>query len=273
MTLLPEEQFGIVVVHHLEGGNLRFALKRAILNRFFPDRGSPVRVNPVTSDLGPYTGMYLANNYCRTCSGGAENAQRFEITRDQDGWLRLWDSRWAETEPLLFVNEDGRRKIGFKRDAAGTIVAVSAGSWRVLERAPAPRGGAASPAATDSVEIHGAALDYIEGWYTGDAPRMERALHPDLAKRIVTTDSSGRSRLSHTGALALVQSTRRGGGSSIPPETRREEVTLLDMYGGAASVRIRAATWVDYLHLAKFNGRWVIVNVLWERDAGAEGSR
>jgi hypothetical protein len=22
--------------------------------------------------------------------------------------------------------------------------------------------------------------------------------------------------------------------------------------------------WIDYMHIAKFNGRWVIVNVLWE---------
>lgn len=26
------------------------------------------------------------------------------------------------------------------------------------------------------------------------------------------------------------------------------------------------ATWIDYMHLAKWNGRWVIVNVLWEND-------
>ncbi len=30
-----------------------------------------------------------------------------------------------------------------------------------------------------------AALDYFEGWFDGDATRMERALHPDLAKRLL----------------------------------------------------------------------------------------
>ena len=25
-----------------------------------------------------------------------------------------------------------------------------------------------------------------------------------------------------------------------------------------------ASDWIDYLHVAKWNGRWVIVNVLWE---------
>jgi hypothetical protein len=29
-------------------------------------------------------------------------------------------------------------------------------------------------------------------------------------------------------------------------------------------VKVVAADWINYLHLAKFNGRWVIVNVLWE---------
>ena len=31
-----------------------------------------------------------------------------------------------------------------------------------------------------------------------------------------------------------------------------------------ASVRIIFAEWVDYAHMVRFNGRWVIVNVLWE---------
>ncbi len=35
---------------------------------------------------------------------------------------------------------------------------------------------AQSPA--DTAAIRTAALDYIEGWYTADVSRMERALHP-----------------------------------------------------------------------------------------------
>jgi hypothetical protein len=53
-------------------------------------------------------------------------------------------------------------------------------------------------AAADSAAIRRVALDYIEGWYTGDAARMERALHPDLAKRIVESDArNGGSVLGH----------------------------------------------------------------------------
>ena len=40
----------------------------------------------------------------------------------------------------------------------------------------------------DSAAIRTTALDYIEGWYEGSSERMERALHPELAKRIVNTN-------------------------------------------------------------------------------------
>jgi hypothetical protein len=119
--------------------------------------------------------------------------------------------------------------------------------------------------AADSAAIKAPALDYIEGWYAGDGDRMERSLHPDLAKRIINTNpANGRNSLGHQSAMTLVQSTRRGGGKDAPPAKVRKDVRILDIFGNTASVRIDAGEWVDYLHVAKWNGRWVIVNVLWE---------
>jgi len=118
--------------------------------------------------------------------------------------------------------------------------------------------------AADSSGIRQAALDYIEGYYEGDGARMERALHPELAKRIVRTNEQGRSQLGQMSAMSLVLGTRAGGGKDIPAANRRKDVRILDIYQNAASAKIDASDWVDYLHLAKWNGRWVIVNVLWE---------
>lgn len=119
---------------------------------------------------------------------------------------------------------------------------------------------------TDRAAIKQTALDYIEGWYEGDAERMERALHPDLAKRIVRVNPDNKkfNRLDQMSAMGLVQNTRRGGGKQTPKEKQLKEVTILDVFENAASVKIVASDWIDYLHVAKFNGRWVIVNVLWE---------
>ena len=118
--------------------------------------------------------------------------------------------------------------------------------------------------AADSAAIRQTALDYIQGWYTGDGARMERALHPELAKRIVRSDSLGRYRLDTQSAMTLVQNTRNGGGKETPEANRLDDVRILDIYRNAASVRIDASNWIDYLQVAKWRGRWVIVNVLWE---------
>ena len=116
----------------------------------------------------------------------------------------------------------------------------------------------------DADAIRAACLDYIEGWYAADAARMERALHPDLAKRIVLRDEKGRMRLQQMSAMGLVQGTRTGGGKDTPAAAQQKEVTVLDVFENAASARIVASGWVDYLHLARWNGEWKIVNVLWE---------
>jgi hypothetical protein len=40
-------------------------------------------------------------------------------------------------------------------------------------------GTAGAQTAADSAAIRATALDYVEGWYAGDAARMEKSLHPD----------------------------------------------------------------------------------------------
>ena len=126
-------------------------------------------------------------------------------------------------------------------------------------------GPAMAQSASDSAGIRSAALDYIEGWYTGDASRMERALHPELAKRMVQDDpKSHKSVLDQMGAKELVRYTREGGGRDTPSAQRQADVSILDIYRGAASAKVIAKDWVDYLHLARWNGKWQIVNVLWE---------
>jgi hypothetical protein len=127
-----------------------------------------------------------------------------------------------------------------------------------------PLAGAQAQTAADSAGIRQAALDYIEGYYAGDGARMERALHPELAKRIVRTGPTGQQRLDQMSALTLINITRSGGGKDTPPAEQHKDVTILDIYQNAASAKVYASGWVDYLHLGKWNGRWVIVNVLWE---------
>ena len=111
-----------------------------------------------------------------------------------------------------------------------------------------------------------AALDYAEGWYTGDGDRMARAVHPELVKRILVTDTAtGRAFVQTMGASALVNGARHGYGKSTPAERQQKDVRILDVFGNAAVAKVVMADWIDYLQLVRADGRWQIVNVLWER--------
>jgi hypothetical protein len=122
----------------------------------------------------------------------------------------------------------------------------------------------AGPGGADS-GIKKTALDYAEGWYDGDAARMEKALHPDLAKRVLMPDPrSGKGRVEQMSAMTLVQFTRNGFGKSTPSDQRKAEVKVLDVYGNAASVKLEMHDWIDYMHMVRLGGEWKIVNVLWE---------
>lgn len=124
--------------------------------------------------------------------------------------------------------------------------------------------GRANPA--DAEAVKATAMDYIQGYYQGDAERMERSLHPDLAKRTPVINAQGRTGIQHMGALALVQAARAGRGRSVPEEKRIAEFTLHELDGGIAVGKLVSANFTDWFHFAKVNDRWVIVNVIWRMN-------
>jgi hypothetical protein len=133
----------------------------------------------------------------------------------------------------------------------------------IMMLAAAPSAYGQSP--EDSAAVREAALDYIEGWYEGNAERMDKALHADLAKRAVRPHpQTGGSLLTHLTESMMVEFTKAGGGSNTPPEDVHNEVVILDIYNNIASVRAESLHFVDYLHIVKWNDEWVILNVLWE---------
>ncbi len=127
--------------------------------------------------------------------------------------------------------------------------------------------------------IERSAYDYMEGWFTGDARRMRRALHPQLAKRgLVIDPETGEPTNEFYGSTAeqLVRYTEDGGESQwtdIPydPEQGREnfDVKVLEVYRNVATVRIWSRAYVEYLQLGNFGAAgWKIVNTLYAMTEG-----
>jgi hypothetical protein len=119
----------------------------------------------------------------------------------------------------------------------------------------------------DRAAIRQAALDYAEGYYEGSAERMARAVHPALLKRgLLPPGEKDRSlRLMNAEMLIDLTDSARG----RPSGDRHLDFALFDLGDAVASARIFTDQWNDYLLLAKQDGRWRIVSVLWQVPASA----
>jgi hypothetical protein len=123
---------------------------------------------------------------------------------------------------------------------------------------------AGTVSAADDAAIRKVVLDYAEGWYTGDAVRMERALHPELVKRAILRDEkTGRPYVQPTSASAMVRMTESGVGKLKPGEVMDNQIEVLDVYGDAAAAKALSPHYLDYVQLVRWQGEWKILNVLW----------
>lgn len=146
----------------------------------------------------------------------------------------------------------------------GVVTVMLVAATCSAQIAPAQQAGRNNATETDLAAIRQTALDYLEGWYECNAKRMERALHPNLAKRISYHDADGDAILEEMSALELVQKTRSHcNGKPTPKDQQQKSITIFDVYQDMASVKVEFTGWVDYVHMTKYKGRWVIANVLW----------
>lgn len=115
----------------------------------------------------------------------------------------------------------------------------------------------------DEAAIVDVVRDYYEGWYDSDAARMERALHPALAKRgleqILDPELP-----KITTAARMIELTANGEGESDGAD-RTLDISVHDVYRDIASVTVRAAVYHEYIQLARTPEGWRIVNVLWQQ--------
>ncbi len=120
--------------------------------------------------------------------------------------------------------------------------------------------------AEDRVAIQQAILDYAEGLYTVDPSRIERSVHPELAKVGFWRPSADAwyrtTRQDYDEMVKLAQTWNEDG--HVNARTAPRDIVLLDMMDQTASAKLVAEWGIDYLHLAKIEGRWVIMNVIWQ---------
>ena len=110
-----------------------------------------------------------------------------------------------------------------------------------------------------------AVLDYVEGIYEVDHKRIERSVHPELAKRGFYVKKG---ETAYTGTpmtfAQLVELAKSYNKNGRVPKDAPKEVVIFDVLDQTASAKLTAVWGIDYMHLAKYDGKWMIVNILWQ---------
>ena len=85
-------------------------------------------------------------------------------------------------------------------------------------------------------------------------------MHPALAERKVVDPSSSTLDLDENTFEELLEVVAQG---PDEPVERVWKAEVLDVSGDIASGKVTAAWWDTYLHLARFDDSWMIVNILY----------
>jgi hypothetical protein len=125
----------------------------------------------------------------------------------------------------------------------------------------------------DTLAIRKAALDYVEGWATGNVERIQSAVSPELSKRRVAAAGNLVYVQDMSRSLLCISALGNKQGVRMPDLTTGkemlQEIKVLDIEGTNASAKTWNAKYgfFDYIHLSKAGGKWMIVNVLWDMSA------
>jgi hypothetical protein len=115
----------------------------------------------------------------------------------------------------------------------------------------------------DEDAVRSVVMDYVEGWFEGDARRMERALHPQLVKRCRGIEGDDPDALETLSAREMIDATADGVGRREDAADRRIEIRIDYLSGEVASVQCFCHRYVDLLHLIDMPDGWKIVNAAW----------
>ena len=117
----------------------------------------------------------------------------------------------------------------------------------------------------DRKAVERAVLDYVEAIYEVKPELVDRSVHRELAKRGYMRGEDGTYREAPmTFAQLRSLAERWNAQGRVNAKTARKEVVVLDLLDQTASAKLTASWGTDYMHLAKYNGEWKIVNILWQ---------
>lgn len=120
--------------------------------------------------------------------------------------------------------------------------------------------------------VRDAVLDYVEGVYELKPDRIARSVHPTLVKQgLVRRGESepyrGPVPMTYQQLHDLAGSWNKDH-AQADPEIAPKTVEVFDVQDATAIAKLTAVWGTDYFLLAKLDGKWMIMQVLWQTPPG-----
>ena len=125
---------------------------------------------------------------------------------------------------------------------------------------------AAVPAAAqsdDRAAVHQAALDYVTAVYESRPELIEKSVSRDLTKHGFMRQKDGSYRRSPMTYQELVQVAKEWNANK-KQDVSIKEVKVGDVFDQTATAMVRASWGIDFMQLAKIDGQWKILNIVWQ---------
>ena len=142
------------------------------------------------------------------------------------------------------------------------------GEWKIVNKVfnaePKAKPATTAQSPDDREAVKQAVLDYVEALYEADSARIERSVHRDLFKLGFERDKDGTYKPYRMTYQELYDLAGRWNKTGRIPKNSKKEIVVYDIADQIASAKLTAMWGIDYLHLAKFDGKWMITDILWQ---------
>jgi hypothetical protein len=118
----------------------------------------------------------------------------------------------------------------------------------------------------DSIEIKRIALGYLIALQDLKPKLMDEVMNDSLNKITVGWDRVSKKEFAKatTKAEMIEFATSWNKSNTKFPTKPNNQITILDIYNRIANVKLVSDNWVEYLHLIKLDGKWSVVNLIWQ---------
>ena len=126
----------------------------------------------------------------------------------------------------------------------------------------------------DEALVKQAVMNYVDAIYNVDPGRIQRCVHPGMVKSgFFFSSQDGAYCQAYMTFDELLELARCYNQDGLIPSDAPKDVVVLDVMDQTASAKLTAWWGVDYMHLARYENQWMIVQILWQSSPDVADAR